>query len=1332
MEDSKKSGFTLIELLAVIVVLVLIFSITFFFSGNIFGGVADKVDKTTKKMILDATNEYVLEYRNKDWWKEDINGSGDITFCVSLESLLETGYYDSDDKYVLENKDKLLVSAVIDSKKVIKYDLIDYNDAKDKCNYSFNESLLDKDNGKIDIIGDNNEDSIGSLEYNVDKIDNNNYDVNIDFLVELGIDVVEKAAPVYVAIILDNSGSMVGNAWNNARAAAIKLSDTIINSLDNSYVALVQYNDVPKLARDFDNKVLSNNDFFPALGSTNVSGGIDLTSSLFNNLDLPKTAMLYTILLYDGEPTHYSYLYNTSNKKNLYNSSTTLYYDNFLTAFNGANKSYDLLYTNSTSISYVKNAGSYLINDVESKLITIGYNFSSSSDLKKVSSLDNKFCANSDYADKIYRDEDRDLTVDMQTQQLSYPFVYNASDGTISSSNTDVGTESYGYYELDLTSYKETNEVEVEFDFSLDYYNSSNYLYVEISQSNDRNISKFSKSSCYDNGKWINSSNLIHYCNTSSDKTKINLKGGKKYYIHLYYQKNSSMGKMVTINSITYTLSGQELMFDLATEYNDKFYLSTEEESRLVYGVEKFDNKLGLTAKQYNTTSGGYYELDLSDKEGTYLLTVNAKSNVGKGTIWVTESPVAPQMPAERLYSDGGFYHYYDCNRVDKRCIYGSTINNDFNFELLGGKKYYVHFINDAGSYNAGEYNFIINNMSLIKLGDKISDVSLEGVSSDSCNDDSFDIVSCLKDSNSYEYVFEYSGNESIISTNKEIDNSCSHSYIELDLSKYQSSEYVIVSFNSLISSEARFDFGNIIITESEDAPTGRYCNINDSSNKCILISSGSYAARNSYSKLLGGKKYYVHFTYCKDSSSDSGNDYFSINKINLYKGINNTDISFDNVVSYKNYTFNELDNKTLISTNNGVDNSKSHRYLKIDLTSYDEDERFLLEIDNFVSNSGYNYIYISKDYRYNYPSSYKEDIYYSYSYSGNSKSEVCNKIIYGGSVYYVHFEYIKYANNNKYDDIYRIDGIRLLHYVGGGLKSIDLSKNKAVTRNYEFVKDGDKYVSNNDTIYSSAYSYFEVDLTGYSSDKKFNVLINATSDIYSSGDYFIALKDKSIPIFSSYSYSCYSYSSSRNTNCRYLNKGTYDYTLSLDGGSKYYIHLLNSNDNSLSNIEINSINLKEIILDKMDYYCYYDASIDNINSVFSKLSNKVTESVPKLAATKADIVLTTIVDENVAFHIESKNDKGESELVNSITKEIDLSSYDLSNGTFDFELSDKYTFVLDDEVKCDEEVCTFKIKLFDIKIVLYYEDSEPSIVEFDDEMIPLVTIEYENGKAIN
>lgn len=1330
-EKKKKYGFTLTELLAVIVVLAIIFSITIIFSGGIIGDVTKNIDDATKKIILNAANEYVIEFRKtNDKWKENVDENGEISFCVSLQSLIDKGYYDDKDEYVSKNKDKILVSVRMDTSKVLDFNLVENNDENinNYCIYNKSNSDLDNRVGDITIRDDSDKENIGKLSYKVDKIDGKNYDVDINFSTTLSIETVERTVPVYVVVVLDNSGSMSGTAWNNARTAAISLSNTIISNLDDANIALVQFNEEPILSRKFENKMLKNSNFIYPTGNTNVSGGLDLSASLYKELDsIPDNSMLYTVLLYDGEPCQVSYLLS-GNGKILYNDNILLqevYYSNFLSAYKKQNSNYSLGYSSDTNISYIQNAANYLKNTINSKLITIGYDFLGSNSLKEISSMDNDFCANSNYSVSSYKYNEITINdIEMKTSDLTYPFKYNESDGSLVSTNTGISTESYGTFELDLSKYSSTDEFELEFDFEITYPNGNryantyNFLRIMIGEKEERSVTKHGKYSCGNSGSWSS----LDYCSTSSSITKVNVFGGKKYYVHLFYEQNSGTNGSVKINKINYSLTSLNTIYDNKDGYSDKFYLSTQEESKVVYETQVVDNKLLLTTDIENTMVGGYKELDLTGKEGNYLLTINAQSKKGLGTIYVSESNNPPHL--SNTSSSFEEYYYIKYNRFNSNVykeLYHDTVATDYSFLIEGGKKYYIHFVNDISYYYGGSENFTINKMSLVKIGDKITDDNLlTNISSDDCNG-SINNISCLKSLSTDSYNFKYV-NGSIMSTNKEIANSCSHSYIEIDLTEYSTNSYYVISFDSLISSQSSYDYGNIIISNSSNSitsATSRYCNIRNNSG-CITILSGSENYK-SYARLQGGKKYYAHFSYCKNASTDKGNDYFAINKINMYKGVDYVDYNFLDVVNYNDYTFYEQDDKSLISTNKEVINTVSHRYIKIDLSEYSTSDRFVLEVDNFLSTSYGNYarLYLTSSSSYTSSNQIWND--YSAKYT---ESKTLKKIITGGSVYYLHFVYTKSSNtSSSYEDIYRIDGVRVKKYNNDDSNYIDLSKDLSVINNYSFIKNGDGYVSNIESIYSAAYSYFELDLSKYSSSQTINLIINATLSESVSDNYIYVNTNNSIPIFS---YNCSSYY------CRRIYKGTADYTLSLTSGKKYYVHLLNSSYDKSISMSINSIKLEEKLLDKTDYYCYYNASVDSINSVFSNLSNKVSESIPKLAANKAEIVLTTNVNEGnkAAFHIEDKDGKP----VYEIVKDIDLTNEDIDLENYTIELNDEYRFVLEDNIKCpdDEKKCSLELKLFNIKLVLYYDDGEVKEVSLGEDKIPTVTINIESGEAVN
>lgn len=1342
----KKKGFTLIELLATIVIVALVFII----SGVLIYNKKDVDERLTsaqESLIINSASDFVNEFRNrKDNWLENISDDG-ASFCVSLTSLIDLGFFKSNsDDYIMKNKDKLLVSVKVDANQVYSYDIIINSDdnINASCLYKDIDSFLSNTKDSIDIKNENST-SIGTLGYDITKISNTKYDVKTDLSVKLGSDMIEIDAPVYVAIVLDNSGSMIGDAWDRAKEASIELSKTIVDNITSSKVALIQYGDSPMLVRDFEHKVLSSNSFVEAGGGTNVSGSLDLVASLYKELDIPSYAKLYTILLYDGAVNYYSYLKEnkTSNAKYVYNRDTSVYYNNFLSAFNKENGTYTyyygkiINYTVTTMAKYSIDSAKYLKNNIGSKLISIGYNFDNDSslgiDMKQLSSIDNSFCDSSDYIEEITETSNVDLmpSVELKTHQITYPFEYNEETKSISSTNSEIMTESYEVYELDLTG--KDDEFELKIDYTFSYYaNMRDYLKIVISESKDRTMAKLASSACYTSKKW----SAYSYCDNSTGTTKTNIDGGKKYYIHVYMEKNynSNYAPKVTINSITYSNIKNKTIYDSQEDGFNKepiATLSTEEESRLVYGTTIEDNSLVLPS--YGGFTGGYEKIDLSDKEGNYLLTLDVTSlSVGTGIIYISENSYQPVAPFQHrpLSIKYGYNDASVCNQKNMRCFFTSFENNDFNFTLEGGKIYYVHFIHD--SKNVQRTGFKINKISLIKIGEQVLDVDLEKISDESCLNYS-DIVSCLNKSDTYNFYF-IPDNGSFISTNKEVSNSCSHNYSEVDLTSYSESENFIVNFDTIISSHKRYsyagDYGLIIVSDSAKTPvlSKMSCNFSEDYN-CVAMLSGT-SSNNAKIKLSGGKKYYIHFMYCKNNSGDY-QDYFIVNKFKVYKGIDYksttfpVDVSngFTDIVNYNNYSFEDIDNK-LVSTNQGIYNSASYRKVKIDLTGYSSSERFIITVNG--NDNGRVILHR------------KETIKYINSCDKNIDPNIITcllslnpqVIVTGGVIYYLHFVYQKGTNVSQ-NDTYIIDSVKIEQIVPDNAKELDLSKGLYEVKNYSFqesqTENGIIYVSDNLDIYNSAYSYFKLDLSDYSSEKVFNININSTAE--NSGRFNLYISPhENIP------YIYFNGDKDEIIRKSYTSSGTNDFSTELKGGKVYYVHFFHSAETVLSSkFTINSIKLSKVSVIGKNSYCYYDSNTEQISNVFSNLSSKVVTNTQKFEADKVKITLTAVKNDDATFHIEDNDGK----TFDYVEQEFKISELTQEEENKILELAmDNYHFVLDTiEKQCNnDDGCEIETKIFKLKLDIYSNNSDviSKTVELAEENLPTVKIKYKEGKAIN
>ena len=97
---------------------------------------------------------------------------------------------------------------------------------------------------------------------------------------------------------------------------------------------------------------------------------------------------------------------------------------------------------------------------------------------------------------------------------------------------------------------------------------------------------------------------------------------------------------------------------------------------------------------------------------------------------------------------------------------------------------------------------------------------------------------------------------------------------MEIDLT--QNTGKYNLTVNAEISSQSGYDYGYATVTETQTAPT-----YNTSEGRFIYIS-GTVEAKDYTTVLQGGKKYYLHLGYRKNESTDTGEDKFTINSVNV------------------------------------------------------------------------------------------------------------------------------------------------------------------------------------------------------------------------------------------------------------------------------------------------------------------------------------------------------------------------------------------------------------------------------------------------------------------
>ncbi|MBR2705437.1 MAG: hypothetical protein IKE91_08205, partial [Clostridia bacterium] len=129
-----------------------------------------------------------------------------------------------------------------------------------------------------------------------------------------------------------------------------------------------------------------------------------------------------------------------------------------------------------------------------------------------------------------------------------------------------------------------------------------------------------------------------------------------------------------------------------------------------------------------------------------------------------------------------------------------------------------------------------------------------------------------LTNNNANYYFVE---NEGVyVSNNNGVNSSCANSYIKLDLTNYHGKYNVVV--NAQVSSQSGGDYGYVTITKTTTAPA-----YNSTTGRLIYIS-GTVSARDYSTELEAGDIYYIHLGYNKNASTNTGNDCFTVNSVNV------------------------------------------------------------------------------------------------------------------------------------------------------------------------------------------------------------------------------------------------------------------------------------------------------------------------------------------------------------------------------------------------------------------------------------------------------------------
>jgi len=291
INNKKNKGFTLVELLAVIAVLFLIVTIVIYTAMNVIDNAKSNSYKVTINNIQADANSYTLEDFSGYWLAGGaINGWNEYQ-CVTVQNLIDSGYYDNDvlDSYVNEDRHVLATDYIYlerdsDTKTILKsiwlgnevnelcldtakggvinfrvspsgwakektvtieYNIYNMESSTDLANYMYKYSFIKDSDKEIDdnLLGSGNFSSKTKIEKMVVK-ENGTVDAYINFILSNGnkkeidhknkvISGIDSEGPV---ITFGTNGS--GNNWIKTASSTINVTDNGIG-VDNSTLKYV-------------------------------------------------------------------------------------------------------------------------------------------------------------------------------------------------------------------------------------------------------------------------------------------------------------------------------------------------------------------------------------------------------------------------------------------------------------------------------------------------------------------------------------------------------------------------------------------------------------------------------------------------------------------------------------------------------------------------------------------------------------------------------------------------------------------------------------------------------------------------------------------------------------------------------------------------------------------------------------------------------------------------------------------------------------------------------------------------------------------------------------
>ena len=461
-------------------------------------------------------------------------------------------------------------------------------------------------------------------------------------------------------------------------------------------------------------------------------------------------------------------------------------------------------------------------------------------------------------------------------------------------------------------------------------------------------------------GEIVNNGQEYHQINTEEEiEFEKELIANGTLYQDLNEDAEVEFEKSLNNNGITYNVGDEEhLVNDVLGEISDN---GNEYTFELNESNAYVSNNKGKAA-----TANSYFEIDLTEKTGEYVVVVNANvssysSDYGYATI-TTTNDVAPEYDS----AEGRFIYISGTgNAVTTPTDYTSAV-------LEGGNKYYLYLgYRKASTSSSGSDVFTVNSINVYEKAQK-------------------------------QYGFE-EVDGAYVPNNIGKRNTRANTCIPIDLTEKEGNYFVRINAQNNSGNSSEYLYA--VINESTDmveptVSTGRFVNIYSST-----------AANYVSSMLEGGKQYYLHlgFTNVNGLSKE-----VKINSIKLYEEID------------KRYNFIEQDGAyvpnnigKLIKKSNS--NSIARSYIPIDLT--DKEGNYYISINSTISgNTSYESLVanVTKD---SPTASTYCSIMSTYSNGTSTFTNSDTGVLKGGAQYYLH---LSYTNADETINTVRINSIKM------------------------------------------------------------------------------------------------------------------------------------------------------------------------------------------------------------------------------------------------------------------------------------------------------------------